>query len=49
MAVPRLLCQKKKLVNSIVGTAILFFIPITMVIGRKITSYAVGLEKIALR
>lgn len=49
MAMPKLQCPKKILVNFIVEIATSFFIPTTQVIGKKITFYAVGLERIALR
>ena len=49
MAVPRLHCLKRMLVNFIAGIATLFSIPTIQVIGKKTTFCAVGLERTALR
>ena len=49
MAVPKLHCQKRILVNFTVETATSFFIPTTLVRGKKIISCALGLERTALR
>jgi len=46
-AVQRVHCQRRILVNFIVEIATSYSIPITLVIGKKITFSAVGLETIA--
>lgn len=49
MAVPRLHCPERILVNFIAEIATLFSIPTTPETGKKITFCAVGLERIASR
>ena len=49
MEVLRLPCQKKILVNFMVEIATLFSTPITLMIRKKIITYATGLGRTVLR
>lgn len=49
METPRLLYPKMMSENSILGTAIWYFIRTILVKGKKTTSCAVGLERIVIR
>lgn len=49
MVVPKLLCLRRILVNFIVEIATSFFTRTTLVIEKKITFCAVGLERTVLR